>query len=279
MGRKKTLPQQMGDERRREVEWNMLDNAATATTSASRSTVAPDPAPAPGSLTIVGDNDPTLEQELEAAEEEMEWETGRRALNGSVHRPRSQATTSVPVLNSHGLGAEKIRDIVPESVQQFFRRSEIRAQLEELLRWSAGVPAYSKDHPCSQQLKSEWHWEVGRFSVQLLDHDALPVDPLCHLSHIQQCMLYFAFNDNNSHIIYYEVYDKKMAEESQAQIVEKRKNNTRFSQRQKAVGQDHLGLYWYIRTECSDAWSLFQNLKQSGKKKFQVSMNAYQSLK
>lgn len=249
----------------------MLDNAAT-TTSASQS--MPNPAPAPGSLTVVSDDDPMLQQELEAAEEGMEWEAGEDALNGSVPRPGIVAS-SLQVQNGHGFGAEKREDAVPESMRQFFRKSEIRTQVEELLHWSTGVPVYSKDHPSSQQLESEWHWEVGRFTVQLIDHDGLRVDPLHHLSHFQQCMLYFAFSDDSNHIIYYEVYDKEIEEESKAQIAEKRRNSTRPNQKHKTVVQNQLGLFWYIKTDFSDAWSLFLNLKQSGKKKFQVCMNAY----
>ena len=267
----------MGDEQRQEMEWNMLDNAATSS-SASAGQRTPVPAPAPGSLTIVSDNDPVLQQELEAAEEGMETGgSGRGTLNGSARPRPGILPSSVEVQHGHALDtAHRAGDVLPEgSMRQFFRRREMREQVKPLLEWSACVPAYSKDHPRSRLLASEWHWEVGRFTVRLVDHSGLPVDPQHHLSHFQQCSLCFAFDDDSKHIIYYEVYDRETEEESKAKTAKKRTASSWYSAKKKIVVEDQLGLYWFIKTDFSDAWPLFRSLMQSGKKNFQVSISFY----
>ncbi|XP_076444926.1 E3 ubiquitin-protein ligase SHPRH-like [Babylonia areolata] len=269
MGRKKPEPRHLGKEQRQQVEWNMLDRVC-GTGHSSQQT---DPQ---GDLIIIQDNDPTLALEWEAAQ----TDEGRKAkvvlngTSGSVSQFGAEKSAQLP---AQEIFQSECGVVMPENVRQFFRRLEVCLQLIEMKDRFLCLPLYSVKHSRSKEVMDDWHWVVGKFRLQLQDHDDLPLTPdvaEC-LSDLEQCWLYVACDNDSEPVVCFEMYDEEMNRERQVKVEEEansRKVTTRrlSGSKRKQAMEDKLGLYWVVSLEFSDTWKFFQKLSRSGQKKFQL---------
>lgn len=190
--RKQTTPTQMREEKRQQLQWNMLDGN-NGDASSFNST---------GSLLIIPDDDPILHQEEEAAIFSLE----SNSANNSCTQQSDLKQLNFAKTN---FSPNKYCPVFSKEVYDFFQSPQSIMLFKQLLE---DCILCITIHSSITAKDEEWHFEIGRFSFKLQPHPCfqantvnLPGSSLCwlYISHVQgRHMIYFedSYGSNNESI-------------------------------------------------------------------------------